>query len=344
MKDLQEILSAWRESDPAQLVLATVVGVEGSAYRRPGAHMLIRVPDRTFGMVSGGCLDNDLCERAAEVLITGRPRIVTYDSREGDDDTMWGLGLGCNGKIDILLETMSTGASWLEFAANRLEQKASGCVVTQLPEASRLFWTPAGTWIEGSLYQDLLARALRETPEARTTQVWDHALLEVVEPPLPLLLCGAGPDAVPVAQYATALGWDVTVVDHRPRYAERLGAVPSLEGLTITARTAAVVMAHHYQSDLGYLRRLLASPARYIGLLGPRKRTQRMLDELGEPWTDRLHAPIGLDLGADTPEEIALAILAEVVARRHRREGGLLRDRNAPIHVPLTPQQFSRMS
>jgi len=152
MKDVHEILEAWREeSDPAQLVLATVV--RGG---HPGAHMLIRVPD---------CLDHDLGERAAEVLQTGRPRLVTYEG------------------ADVLLETMITGGEWLEFAEECLAKRVAGCVVTQWPEAARMFWTPSRSWTSGRLLAAVHERALDEAPEARANEVWEHALVEVIEVP-----------------------------------------------------------------------------------------------------------------------------------------------------------------
>ena len=306
---MREILEAASDHH----LLATVVRTEGSTYRRPGTHLLVRPGD-----------GNDLERRAAEVLRSGRPTVVSYP---GGDETLWELGLGCRGSMDLLLETMETGRAWVDFARDRLARKRPGLVLTQLDTAGRIFWSPRGWSAHGHVGDELRRELLASATEllaAGRHEVWDNALLEVVEPPWPLLLCGAGPEVLPLARLARELGWDVQVTDPRPAYGARFRAARVLVGepgevlgrLQITERTAAVVMARHPEYDREYLRALLASYAGYIGVLGPRRRTDRFLGELGAEPEGRLHAPVGLDLGAEGPDEIALSILSEIVGWR----------------------------
>jgi xanthine/CO dehydrogenase XdhC/CoxF family maturation factor len=183
-----------------------------------------------------------------------------------------------------------------------------------------------------------------------------QALVEAVRPPTPLVIFGAGHDAVPLVRAAKQLGWHVTVADRRPGYAkaDRFPLADVVVGdeldtlvqkVNVTPDTVAVVMMHHYPDDRVLIEKLLVSPARYVGALGPRARTERILSESGRTFSseqlERLHAPVGLDIGAEGPEQVALAVVAEIVAALSKRPGTPLRDRRAPIHDPPTMRVVS---
>ncbi len=366
MREVQEIITAFQNLRPQERsVLATVVETSGSVYRCAGAQMLILGSGRRVGSISGGCLENDVCERALE-SIGASAQVVVYDARS-DEDLLWGLGLGCNGAVKVLIETLTANSETvISFIADCRQQNHSGIIATvyesELPDVavgSRL--TLDGNGLLSSTFQNkqLLEKVLAAAHTAQsiqhsTNQKYSFALgnvavrIELVQPPYSLVVFGAGQDAFPVVQFGKALGWDVTVCDRRMAGANsarflladrQLALHPkeALGHLGLGARTAVVIMSHHYFDDLEALRVLAPSPIEYIGLLGPRQRTQKLLSELEAEGicTDHLkhlYAPVGLDIGAETPEAIALAILAEIQAVFANRSGGMLRDRKAPIH------------
>ncbi len=328
-------------------VLATIVATAGSTYRKAGARMSIAPDGQIVGLLSGGCLEQDVREHAATVRNERRPRIVEYDMR-GDDDLLYGIGAGCEGAMRILLEPVDAGtpaAAALAHVAleSRRGRPTALAVVHAGPELGTRGW-PGAPRLEPVLAAALDdARVLQSSRSVRydapaPTEAW----VQYVAPPPRLLVCGAGPDAEPVVRHARALGWPVTVVDHRPAYLdaperfdgadvacadpERLSAAVDLDAIT-----AAVVMSHHLPSDAGYLRSLAQAAAPgYVGLLGPRPRRERLMNELGAAAAGlggRLRGPVGLDLGAATPEGIALAIVAELHAYVAGRPG-------APCSVP----------
>ena len=277
------------------VMLATVTEVDGSTYRGAGARMLVRADGSTVGAVSGGCLEADIVARAPEVIATGTPESVHYDTR-ASDDVVLGLGLGCQGVIDLRLEPLS-GETLHEAIARLAELRARDAVR--------------------------------------------------------LLVCGAGTDAIPVARVAAMTGWLVTVVDHRPSFAtperfpdaDRVVCVNAARdpralaaSVDLDRVTAAVTMAHAATHDRAYLHALLGvDTIRYIGVLGPRRRTLELLEDAAGVVSGmippRVYAPVGLDIGAETPEEIALAIVSEVAAVLASKSGASLRDRGGPIHI-----------
>ncbi|CAN5694853.1 XdhC family protein [soil metagenome] len=355
------------------IVLALVVRVVGSSYGGVGTRMVIRVDGSTVGLVSGGCLESDLCAHAIEVHATGRARVVTYDTR-ADDDAVWGLGLGCNGLIDVLLQPLPPrqAAASAELLAAALSADTPSVLATVIqagedrPQvgAQALFIAgetkSIGDW--GGAAGLSLARSHVAEALAAGRRGLVHGLgaarvaFEVVNPAVRLVICGNGPDAVPLSRFARDVGWHVTVIDHRQvtdALAARFPGARVVEcpdpgalagSIALTPRTAAVVMSHHFARDTDYVKALLTAGVAYIGVLGPRARTERMLAELatrGDPvpaGRDALFGPVGLDLGGDGPEAIALAVMAEVSAVMNGRAAGHLRDRPAALHDTAGPR------
>jgi xanthine dehydrogenase accessory factor len=329
-----ELLQELAPAAPGPRVLATVVSTAGSTYRKPGARMLIMADGSYLGLLSGGCLEADLKLHALEVLKSGTPRAVEYDMR-GPDDILFGIGAGCEGAMRVLLEPAGAGspaAAALAAAADATRAGLPASLVS-VHESADL---PLGTYGAAPPLSSLLIRAAAQSiaDGASRTIDWKdggrrtRAFVQFLAPPPHVLICGAGPDARPVASTAHALGWRVSVVDHRPAYvvaADFPGAEVRLSdphllrsAVDIEGCHAAVVMSHHLLSDAAYLRELARGdlPA-YIGLLGPEARRMRLAQELG-PVTDalkfRIRGPVGIDIGAVTPEGIALAIVSQIHA------------------------------
>ncbi|MDZ8258196.1 XdhC family protein [Nostoc sp. ChiQUE01b] len=372
MNELQAILEGFESSQKSGEItfLATVVKTQGSTYRRSGAKMLITNTGQTIGTISAGCLENDVFEHTQQRMSDGEPIVVTYDST-ASEDILWGFGLGCNGTVQVLIERLERESTpnAIAFIQECFHQKHLGIIATvfgfegavKVKLGSRLLLYPNGKIItdikEPNLIQSLLAdsQAAFANQKSRVNNYQlplgsAEVFIEVIQPPTALIIFGAGYDAVPVAQFAQALGWDVTIVDCRANEATR-ARFPILcdvilsrreivhKQVFINAHTVAVVMTHNYLDDREILQMLLPSPTPYIGVLGPKLRTERLLEDLhlqGIDYTTeqlkRLHGPIGIDIGADTPEEIAIAIIAEIQAVLTNRNGNFLRNRNQPIH------------
>jgi xanthine/CO dehydrogenase XdhC/CoxF family maturation factor len=378
VSEITDVLEAIEALDAQgqRMALATIVAVRGSTYRRPGARLLVPEEGAPIGNISGGCLEGDVADMARVVMREGTARLAGWDLT-ADDDAVWGLGLGCNGAIEVFIEPAEQAAAVAHALRSALERERPICVVTVLeteaPElvaaGARLVVAPEGP-IDGSLgHADVDVEAIvlaREAlasgrSEIRTFVHGVRAFVEVLEPPLRLVICGAGHDAIPLVRAAAGVGWRAVVVDDRPafltteRFPQAHAFVPVDEPRAVAtaapldARTFAVVMTHNYLRDRDYLRGLLASDVGYIAMLGPSARTHRLLTDLadeGTPITEadraRIHGPAGLDLGAEGPDEIAQAIVAEIVAVRHGRGGGHLRERPGPIHDRPTPGAEAR--
>ena len=315
-------------------MLAVVLSTQGSTYRKAGALMLIAANGEYAGLLSGGCLESDLLGHAESVLRSGTPASVNYDLR-GPDDLLWGLGLGCEGAMQILLLRVDASVGWQPLAhlaqSYAAELPAAIGIVTEADEAALpngRFFLSGGTAGPPAL-RAALECAARDPARVVWYQSSEPALRAFILPlalPPRLLLLGAGPDAAPVVEFAARLHFRVTLADHRPAYVERARfpsahrvdhVIPSglAMHIDLTRIDAAVVMSHHVPTDLQYLRALAFSPVPYVGLLGPRLRRDCLLAELSEVASrlhPRLHAPVGLDLGGETPEAIALSIVAEV--------------------------------
>jgi xanthine dehydrogenase accessory factor len=339
MKELQAIVRALASPRADEAVLATLATVEGSSYRRPGARLLLFSHGQRIGSISGGCLEEDVLVRARTVLANGQPETVVYDTTS-ENDLVWGVGLGCHGVVRVVIEKLPPQPAWVTaLAENFAARRPTLLAVTHETDAA---------CEHRALGTQLVHAELAETgaSEAKARGVF----LENVSPPTALTIYGAGDDAQPLAHLAQGLGWHVTIGDPRAAFAtrerfpsaERIVVAPAGELVARTApdaSTLAVVMTHHYVHDVPLLKHLLARPLAYLGLLGPKKRAEKILGDLaseGQPITAetraRLHAPVGLDLGADSPEQVALSILAEMQAVLTRRDARPLRERNRPIH------------
>ncbi len=327
------------------LALGILVRTLGSTYRKPGALILLAADGEYAGLISGGCLESDLREHARTVIAGGTARIVRYDARTADD-LLWGLGLGCEGAMDILLLQAGPANAWQPLAhlaaALTAHEPTAIAVVVESSAADVAVGDvvlPAHAAPAARLAPSLASAAVAE-PLRRAAACGEPAWLEqpgrklfVLPLALPprILLLGGGPDALPVVELAVRLAWKVTVVDHRETYADTrrfpgaervLHARPEALAhvLDLTGFAAAIVMSHHLVCDLAYLRALAPSTIRYVGLLGPEVRRQRLLAQLGPdagPLQSRLRAPVGLPLGGRTPESIALAIIAQLHAFVH---------------------------
>ena len=376
MKEFIAILAELEKSNRQgkTSVLTTVIAAQGSTYRRAGARMLLTSDGCSVGTISGGCLEADVALRSQKVMATGQPTVVTYDTTS-DEDIVWGLGLGCNGLVRVLIEPITPKQTdYVEFLSRCYGDHKLGVVATlvsvtalvQEKVGTRLMLQQNGSFIShfspsvaASVVEDARAALQSKTSTLKSYQLpigEVEVFIEVIQPPLSLLIFGAGYDALPVARFAKELGWNVTVVDTRQstatqnRFTDADAIVLSrpeniTDHISVGDRTVAVVMTHNYLHDLELLKILLPSQVCYLGILGPKSRTERLLAELRQIGTQptkeqihRLYAPIGLDIGADTPEEIALSIIAGILAVITGRLGNQLRERKGSIHEQVSKQ------
>jgi xanthine dehydrogenase accessory factor len=319
------------------VALGVLVHTAGSTYRKPGALIVIASNGDYSGLLSGGCLEGDLREHALSVIETGEPRIVCYDMF-GPEDLLWGLGIGCEGAMKILLLRAGPERDWqpLTHLSRALSSYTPTAIGITL-ESSAPEWPLGAIWLpDGNCAPEIQAALTESARTGRpgvaegTSPHWKVFSLPLSLPPK-LLIMGAGPDAAPIVEFATRVNWKVTLVDHRPAYAdpthfplaERVVLARPEELATVVELkhfAAAVVMSHHLPSDLSYLRSLALAPIPYVGLLGPAPRRAKLLSDLGDSAQQlraRLHGPVGLALGGRGPESIALAIVAEIHAFLH---------------------------
>ena len=337
--------------------LATVVRISGSAYRRPGAKLLIEDSGATFGGVSGGCLESDVRGQALEILRGAPNRLLHYDTGS-DEETLWGLGLGCEGAVDVYVQRIDRG--WMEGPGRQIRELfAAGVAFAPITPLSGSLAgrtlvlaksTLSGTSGSPDVDRDLTRRAsllLEGEGGAGIVEVGsDSMFVDVLRPPPRLFIFGAGDDARPLAALAAQSGFEVTVVDHRPAYLTperfppplRLALRRPSDGLsglplTLSRGNFAVVQTHALTHDRDWVRALAGQPLAYLGLLGPRVRREQVLRDLAVD-AGKLFAPVGIDVGADGPEQVAVSIVAELLAVNARRNGGHLRDRRGGIHDP----------
>ena len=372
MKALRKILHRLEElrlsGEPC--ALATIVSVRGSAYRRPGARMLFSKKGREAGFISAACLEADLFEKVKDVVDNGMPALFSYDTT-APEDAVFGIGQGCAGIVEILIEPIridEPGQSLAllqamseqnELCALATVYKSDG-VNSEAIGAKHLITVSGGT--NSSLIHPELSKNITSDIEQSlltgqsTTKHYEYSnstadiFIEVIRPSVPLLIFGATPDVRPLVRLAGEFSWNITVVDHRSAYAVKkdfpeaddvllLSPEDYIQHLHPTPETSAVIMIHQFAAEANALRFLLSSTVRYVGLLGPKSKCDLLLQHLAsegftpnEEQLVKLHNPVGLDLGAETAEEIAISIVAEIQAVNKNRNGGFLKDRQGSIH------------
>ena len=360
-----------------KMALATVVAVRGSTYRRPGARLLVRDGGELIGNISGGCLDGDVQELARQVMGNGQARLVDFDLT-ADDEAVWGWGLGCNGAMELFVEPAEKAFEVAGALRRAVEEEREVSVVTVIESSvdgvergARLVVHPDGHREKslGNAEVDDAAAAAAGAALAKGLSIKQDlevaggvvtAFVEVLEPSPRLLICGAGHDAIPLVRFAAALGWRPVVIDDRERFLTK-DRFPEADGFISLSRplgaanmtkpdrrTFVVVMTHNYLRDKDYIHSFLGTDVAYIGSLGPRKRLDAVLTDLAkegiepsEEDLEKIHAPAGLDVGAEGPEEVAWAIMAELLAVRTGRRAGFLRDRKGHIHTRADPDPGS---
>lgn len=381
MKDLKAITEAYQRVDFNQrkAALATVVKVRGSSYRSPGARMLITDDGRWVGSISGGCLEGDALRKARAVMSSKKSMTVTYDTREESNQNL-GIGLGCNGIIDVLIEPVDHTDT-----ANPVVRFQSLITLPHAVAMATLFEGPnhigskvllnADGSITGSLRLTSLTEQaiadLRHVFQSKKSEAKKYAadgedyevFLELIQPAINLIIFGGGFDARPVSELAKSLGWSVSVTDECVAHIAPI-FFPTADKLSlcqrefidrdfnITPYTACVLMSHNYEYDRDVLKKLIKTSAPYIGILGPRKRFDKMQVEflqqgiiLNTDDMKRIHSPIGLDIGAEAPDEIALSIISEIQGKFTNRSGGFLKYNTGPIHQrdPNSDQVFKQV-
>jgi xanthine dehydrogenase accessory factor len=368
MKDFKTIVNEFGKIDftSRKAALATVVKVRGSSYRSPGARMLITDDGKWIGSISGGCLEGDALRKARQVMMDNKPMTVTYDTREESNQNL-GIGLGCNGVIDVLIEPINISQennpiNLFEKFISAKEPLTLGTIFNASSGVGEKIIAHATGEIQNYFSNGVLSNIIKhdllelfdtKKSEAKTYTTPDgevEVFMELVQPSVSLIIFGGGFDARPVSQLAKTLGWDVQVTDECVAHIAPL-FFPTADKLSlchrdfidrdfeITPFTACVLMSHNYEYDRDVLKKLIKTETPYIGILGPRKRFDKMLVEFsaqGLPLQaediHRIHSPIGLDIGAETPDEIAISIVAEIQGKFVNRSGGFLKYRNAPIH------------
>lgn len=372
MKELREIINAYEfaKKKEKKLALATLVHLNGSSYRRPGARMIVDEAGQLTGAISGGCLEGDALRKAVYCIHQQQPKLVVYDTSDEEDATI-GVQLGCSGIIQVLFEPIQDDDPYNPIELLKLAiQRRQNAVLVTLYAAKIKNGDPVGTTIllEESgfimnntsfeqipveLFNDIKDTLVLKKSTFKTYADPDftfNAFISFIAPAISLIIVGAGNDAIPLQMIAETLGWQVTIVDGRQTYAkiERFSAscqiVVSkpemvLNQIIIDEKTVFVLMTHNYNYDYAILKALLERKVAYIGALGPKKKLDNMIIDLqkdgislNEEQKNSLYGPVGLEIGAETPGEIALSITAEILSVLNNKKGGSLRNLSKEIH------------
>ncbi|MET0299944.1 MAG: XdhC family protein [Flavitalea sp.] len=359
MKELRDIYKAYREATSLgkRTALATVVEISGSSYRQPGARMLITDDGNFTGAISGGCLEGDALRKALLVIRSNNPNVVTYDTSD-EEDAAIGVALGCNGIIHILIEPIDVNnpLNIIEQLAEILDSRTTNLLVTRFSIKNRKSISSGTTLFNNVNSSELFHRASEVLNNGVTTSellpgdTQEKVLYDVIHPALRLVIAGGGNDVMPLVQMADVLGWESIVADGRTTHATRqrfplatqvLLTRPAelAEKVLADDRTIFLLMTHNYNYDLVVLRSVLDSATKYIGILGPKNKTEKLLAEvsgkegLTSEQAEKIYGPTGLDTGAENAQEIALSICAEINSVINGRRGGNLRKRQIPIHT-----------
>ena len=377
MKEIREIINAYNKArkNEKRLALATLVHLNGSSYRRPGARMIVDEEGQLTGAISGGCLEGDALRKAVFCIHTQIPKLVVYDTSDEEDATI-GIQLGCSGIIQVLFEPIDENdpLNPIELLKKAIHKRQNTVLVTlYAPQIKKgdtvgtsMLLEDSGEFHNNSSFQfvpETLMQDIKETltikkSSFKSYNLNDHtfnAFLSFISPPISLIIVGAGNDAIPLQSIAETLGWEVIIVDGRHTYAkiERFSSACQiivskpekvLQQIPIDEKTVFVLMTHNYNYDYAILKALLGKNIPYIGALGPKKKLDNMITDLkteniflNERQKNILYGPVGLELGAETPAEIALSITAEIMSVMHSKKGGSLRNLLTEIH----PRYFS---
>lgn len=377
MKEIKDIIAAYQAAVKINLrtALATVVHVEGSSYRRPGARMLVTENGNFTGAISGGCLEGDVLRKAQLAIHNGKNKLVTYDTSD-EDDVEFGVQLGCNGIIHILFEPIVQKDinSPINILTQLLEDRNDAVILTLFNLGSKFADHP-GTCLllkktylgvgqdldKAGNFKSLVAKANDVLASRQSEFAQLHgfdAFFEFIPPPVHLVIAGAGNDVIPLTTLAKSLGWQITILDGRYSHAT-INRFPLADNVHVIKpeeiagtihfdqQTVCVLMTHNYQYDLACMKVLIQQPVAYIGTLGPRKKLDLMLDEISSigllppaELLNKIHGPVGIDIGAETSEEIAISIMAEILAVINRRNGTFLKDKNSGIHERETEDKI----
>ena len=363
MKELNDIILAYDKAvlQNKQTALATVVKVEGSSYRRPGARMLVTDDGKITGAISGGCLEGDALRKAQFSMFQQRNKLEIYDTTDEEDNNL-GIQLGCNGTVYILFEPIKNGDQ--NNPVNLLKKVArhrkDGVIVTlfnlnkNFEQIGTIAFVKETESYSGDNEMTALIDEGRSALKQRNSVVKDDAngsvLYQFIPPSTQLVIVGAGNDAQPLAEMAFLLGWDIVIIDGRPVYATKsrfpkaskislTKPAEILSAVNIDEQTAVILMTHNYNYDLAALEQLINTNCKYIGALGPKKKLHKMFNDLNDKgiiiskeMMNSIYGPVGLDIGAETSEEIALSVLSEIKAVFSQREGSSLKERTTEIH------------
>ncbi|PBJ08222.1 XdhC family protein [Flavobacterium sp. ACN6] len=367
MKEINQILKAYSKAKLSgkKTALATVVKVEGSSYRQPGARMLVTEDGELTGAISGGCLEGDALRKALLSIHQKQNKLITYNT-SNEDDAEVGLQLGCNGIVHILFEFIEDAVEHNPIQLlQQLELERKEAVIVTVFSLKRnafqigttLFFRKDSPILNHNNEVLSLVSELKEVLETKISVVKklqqendNEALIEYIKPPISLVIAGAGNDVQPLVQMASILGWKITVGEGRIAHssikrfpkADQVFTAKSeqfLENITVDNQTYFVLMTHNYKYDLGVLKLLLETNCQYIGILGPKSKLNRMIGDLekegvyvNEEQLKRIYSPVGLDVGAETAEEIALSIVSEIKAFSTERFGTSLKYKAGKIH------------
>lgn len=382
MKEIRDIITAYYKAVLCgkQTALATVVHVEGSSYRRPGARMLVTEDGELTGAISGGCLEGDALKKALLAISQQKNKLVTYNTLDEDDHSI-GIQLGCNGIVYILFEPVDAVKENNPIALlEKTMAQTKPSVLVTLFSLDNPSGEQKGTCllatnnsysgnINNQLLQENIKTDIESVFESNISLIKKYStgnkesltgFVELIKPPVELIIAGAGNDAFPLVQMANILGWHVTITDGRRTHANEqrfpsakkiITAKPAetIQQIDITEQTVFVLMSHNYNYDLAMLKELIKEQCSYIGILGPKIKMEKMLGELQKKGMnisnkdkEKIYGPVGLDIGAETAEEIALSIITEIKAVLAKRNGNTLREKNGSIHEhnSLTPHFF----
>ncbi|MFB9075978.1 XdhC family protein [Flavobacterium procerum] len=377
MKEISDILKAYSEEKKTakKCALATVVKVEGSSYRQAGARMLVTEDGILTGAISGGCLEGDALRKALLSINQKQNKLVTYDTNN-EDDAEIGLQLGCNGIVHILFEYIDNESNINPIQLlQELELERKEAVVVTVFSLKRnasqigttLFFRKDSPVLNYNNDVLSLIPDVKEVLETKTSIVkklqeenGNEALIEYIKPSISLVIAGAGNDIQPLVKIAAVLGWKITIKEGRATHATKkrfpkaddifiVKSQEFLENIVVDDQTYFLLMTHNYKYDLAVLKALLTTDCHYIGILGPKSKFNRMLDDLlkeevavNEEQLRRIHSPVGLDIGAETSEEIALSIIAEIKAFASQRTGTSLKFKTGKIHNEIHYEEISK--